>query len=135
MKRPLIVTFLVLLAAPAFADHHKSMEECSRPDANVSVPDGATASRDEMLDAKDGVQSFVNRGELYVECVEKQISALQTKIQAAMAAEGEEKSDARKMAESQYRELVKMHDEIVVEMQEVAGEFNQALQDYNSQSE
>ncbi|MDZ7686408.1 MAG: hypothetical protein U5O39_16595 [Gammaproteobacteria bacterium] len=120
-----------------FANHHESMHNdnrCERPAADVVVPDGTTASRDQMLGAKDDVQNFVEEGEAYVNCMSEGIEEMRAKIQAAMTKEGEEKSAEQKAAEDEYRTLVKAHDAVVGKMQELADEFNQALKDYNSQA-
>lgn len=136
--RFIILLLTTIWASAAIANHHESMKHdsgCERPAADVSVPDGAAASRDEMLTAKDDVQSFVERGEAYVNCMSKGIDEMRAKLEAVMVEEGEEKSAEQKAAEDEYRSLVKAHDAVVGEMQELAEEFNQALKDYNSQAE
>jgi hypothetical protein len=48
------------LAVPAFA--------CERPSAPTSIPDGASASKEEMLAAKKAVDAFKSGMEEYLAC-------------------------------------------------------------------
>ena len=135
-QKATFVLFSLSVGSVALADHHKSKSgECVAPSEEVSVPDGAVASRDEMLDAKDGVQTFVSQGEMYVDCIEKSIDGLRADVEALMKEGGEEKSAAQAEAEEKYRALVQMHDEVVSEMQKIAGEFNEALKAYNENAD
>ena len=58
-----LVSMMVLwatLAVPAFA--------CERPSAPTSIPDGASASKEEMLAAKKAVDAFKSGMEEYLAC-------------------------------------------------------------------
>lgn len=132
-----VVVFMILslFSLPAMADHHAG-DTCQKPASAGPVPDGAEATRDEMLDAKDAIEQFVGRGETYLECMSGKIESVRAEIREEMAAaeaasEELEKSEAQSQAEQEYRQLVKAHDEVVAEMQRLADAFNQALQDYN----
>jgi hypothetical protein len=48
------------LAVPAFA--------CERPSAPTSIPDGASASKEDMLAAKKAVDAFKSGMEEYIAC-------------------------------------------------------------------
>lgn len=61
MKSLVSMTVLwAALAVPAFA--------CERPSAPTSIPDGASASKEEMLAAKKAVDAFKSGMEEYLAC-------------------------------------------------------------------
>jgi hypothetical protein len=61
MKSLVSMTVLwATLAVPAFA--------CDRPSAPTSIPDGASASKEEMLAAKKTVDAFKSGMEEYLAC-------------------------------------------------------------------
>jgi hypothetical protein len=61
MKRFVSMTVLwAALAVPAFA--------CDRPNAPTSIPDGASASKEDMLAAKKAVDAFKGAMEEYFTC-------------------------------------------------------------------
>lgn len=127
---PRILPMLIALTIPGAAIANPS--GCNRPETPESIPDGSSASRSEMLDAKTLVQTFVKDGEAYIECIEDDLDAAQEAMNEAMV-DGEE--EARAAARQTYDQLVELHDAMVNEMQETAETFNQALRDYNSQGE
>jgi hypothetical protein len=55
-----VVVMYLLIATPALA--------CERPTAPSSIPDGATASKEEMLAAKKAVDAFKSSMEEYLAC-------------------------------------------------------------------
>ena len=57
------LAFLVLLAGPALADN-----KCVQPYA-PDVPNGGTATKDQMLTAHDEVTAFIKASDNYQECV------------------------------------------------------------------
>lgn len=130
MLRILLTTTALIVSGTAVAND--SGTQCSRPETPDSLPDGTSASRSEMLDAKTLVQTFVQEGEAYIACIEDDLDAAQQEMNEAMA-DGEE--EARATARQAYRQLVELHDAMVTDMRETAEAFNQALKDYNSQGE
>ncbi len=64
MKLPAIFTLLLLglSAAPAWA-------ACSAPKMEVPIPDGATASRDAMLAAKQALAEYQTATQSYMSCI------------------------------------------------------------------
>jgi hypothetical protein len=59
--------FAALIAFPAFA------ADCATPGQAPAIPDGATATVDQMKDAHTQVQSYVTMLESYQDCVEARI--------------------------------------------------------------
>lgn len=60
---PFIAMCAMLAAGPALAQ-----SQCERP-APVTIPDGASATLDDMLEAQSGVRDFLSAMEAYLECV------------------------------------------------------------------
>lgn len=60
MKRIAAIMVLCLASLPALA--------CERPEAPTSIPDGKTASKEEMLAAKKEVDAFKTSMEEYIAC-------------------------------------------------------------------
>ena len=126
--KSLLAAIAIAISFPAFAD-----ADCTRPDPAGDVPDGSTATRNEMLDAKDRVQQFVQRGEMYLDCMSKQIEETRAEVQSAVASSEEsEMSDKVAAVRERYRDLVKDHDKVVSEMQQLADDFNTALSDFSA---
>lgn len=122
----MLVAIVMPLAAAA------DMPDCEKPQKKVTVPDGVSASQDEMLEAKSAVETFVKAGQLYLNCVSEEISEVRAEAAETAGAQVENIEDAVSEAE---QELVQLHDEMVTEMEAVASAFNQELREYNSQGE
>lgn len=45
-----------------------AQSDCSRP-ANASIPDGASATLDQMIEAQNGVRAYLTSMEEYLECM------------------------------------------------------------------
>lgn len=101
--KSLLVAIAIAISFPAFAD-----ADCKRPDPAGDVPDGSTATRNEMLDAKDRVQQFVQRGEIYLDCMSKQIEETRAEVQSAVTgSEAPDMSNKIRAVRERYRDLVK----------------------------
>ncbi len=98
----------VAITSTAFAD-------CVRPPA-PSVPDGATASKEEMISANQAVKKFVAETEAYIECVNTEEAAVP------------EEEVTPEMRES----YVTRHNAAVDAMQGVAEQFNGAIRAYKA---
>ena len=107
----------LLLASPM------ALAACPYPKAPASLPDGNTASKDEMMAGKAAVTQFNKDVEAYNAC-------LDTELQAALA-------DAS-LTEEQRRNLTAMsnakHDAAVDELTALAGKFNEQVKAYKAKS-
>lgn len=105
--KTLVSTCLVItsgLAATAYA--------CENPPM-VSVPDGAAATLDEMVNAQDGVREYMQAMEEYLACLNEELEA-----------GGED-------AAAEFKSLmVTRHNNAVTEMETVAAAFNEQLSAY-----
>lgn len=128
----LVAGILLVLSVGAGA----SMTDCDQPSAPASIPDGKTASESEMLEAQKLVKEYVGRGQAFLSCIEKEIEETKQEVVAAMKEqEGDKKSAEQSAAAKEHQQLVDTYNKIVSKMEEVAGEFNQALKDYNASAE
>jgi dsDNA-specific endonuclease/ATPase MutS2 len=102
---------------------------CTRAVAVGSVPDGATATKEEVLAAKEQVQSFVSESQAFLDCLSKDITSAQERVKAVMTEEGSEEETAARAA---HKALVTEYDEVVGEMQDLAGRFNATVRAFKA---
>lgn len=106
--RSLIATAAILGATSAFA--------CTYPgDASFAVPNGATATKEEMIASQGNVKSFVKEIENYLVCLDKK------------------QTDAGDALTEEQQAIYSLRYNAAVEaMEEVADSFNAALGDYKN---
>ena len=71
MRRP--YQLLAATALAAIAALPAAAKECQAPGPAPAIPDGTTATADQMKAARDGVQSYVNVLQDYQDCLELNI--------------------------------------------------------------
>ena len=97
---------------------------CEYP-ANVSIANGSTATKDEMIASQSAVKKFVADMEAYLACIvdeEKAARALMSNIEA----EEEEQREAM---------LNKKYNAAVEQMERVAADFNLEVQAYKARDD
>ena len=97
-----------LVAAPAFAD-------CTAPTKEVKIPDGATASMDDMLAAKHAIQENNTAVETYTQC-------LKAEQDAKIAAGGTDMKDEERVKIS--TDYANRQNAEVEKLQKLADKFN-----------
>ncbi len=97
---------------------------CDYP-TRVDIPDGATASKDDMLAGQQAVKAYMSAMEEYLACIERE----EEDTLAGMPDITEEERAKRGAA------LVKKHNAAVEEMEIVAARFNEAVRAYKAQDE
>ena len=104
-------TCLVLLGSFAsFA----AFASCENPSI-VSVPDGATATMEQLLEAQANVKAYMAQMEVYLACLNEELDAA-----------GED-------ATAEFKSLmVQRHNSAVTEMETVAAAFNQQVQAFRA---
>ena len=111
--RPALGAALILASFTVFA--------CDYPQRPF-IPDGATASKEELLAAKDGVQTFLASVDEYLQCVDLE-------EQAALASMDE--STPEEQAERD-KSLNRKFDAANEEKAMVGEQFNQQVRAYNA---
>jgi len=113
MKLLLPLSVLAILAAgPVFAD-------CAAPDATVQVPDGSTATREEMVAAQKAVVAYDAAVKTYTDCLAQE---QQQKLEA-----GGDKVKLQK----HYAEL---NNQQVEKVQQLADKFNAELKAFKAKA-
>lgn len=97
---------------------------CEYPN-RVDVPDGATASKEDMLASQKAVKTYMSEMEEYLACIEQE----EKDTIAAMSEITEEELAKRNAA------LTKKHNAAVEEMEILAARFNDAVRAYKEQGE
>lgn len=94
---------------------------CDYPE-RVSIPNGTTASKEEMLEGQRGVKAYVANMEAYLECiVDEEKRALAT-IEDLSAEDEQQREDM----------LNKKYNAAVDEMERTAAQFNVEVQAYRA---
>jgi hypothetical protein len=109
---PLTLVLALGVAATAQAD-------CTYPRAPDKIPDGATASKDEMVAAKNDVSRYNNEMNAYLDCIKLEIQAIPKDAKMS--------KDDKAKAEAQEKLLDQKNNAAVDELQSVATRFNEQL--------
>lgn len=119
MKNTIQSTFaLLLLTAAPFAI------ACDYPQ-RADVPNGATATKDDMLAGQTAVKDYVAAMESYLACIDQE----EKETVATMADLSDEEKASREAA------FTKKYNAAVEEMQLVAAQFNEEVRTYKTRSE
>ena len=114
--KSVLVTSLLIAASPLFA--------CEYPD-RVLIPNGNTATKEDMVEGQRAVKNYVTAMEVYLECIveeEKQARDTLDDLQPEQEQEREEM-------------LNKKYNAAVDEMERTAAQFNAEVQAYRAQSQ
>jgi hypothetical protein len=108
------VLLLSLLALPVSA-----RADCSAPAAAVQIPDGTTATRDQMVAAQRAVKAYDTAVKTYSDC-------LQHELDTQLAGGGN-----KQLLEAQYDRL---NNAEVDKLQKLAGKFNDELRAFKAKN-
>ena len=95
---------------------------CDYPERISNVPDGNTATRDEMIAGKKAVQSYLGDMEEYLDCIEAEEAQ-------AVIAMGDVDDETKRQRKSTFD---KKYNAAVEEMNLVAEQFNIQLRAFNA---
>jgi len=116
-KITLSLAGLALISSQAFA-------ECTSPDAPI-VPDGSTASMEDMLAGQQSVKSFQEANLAYMKCLEEGYTAAE---EAAKTGTEDEMANAQEA----YTKGIDAYNNAVSKEEEVAGQFNIEIREYKA---
>lgn len=100
--------------------------ECVAPDA-PSLPNGAEASYDDMIDGQKAVKTFQEENVEYRSCVEEDIAATE-----AVATDEEASDEEKAAAATRHVKAVDSYNAAVTREEEIAGKFNSQIQAYQA---
>ena len=98
---------------------------CDYPERLADIPDGDTATRDEMVEGKKAVQAYLGNMESYLSCIEAEEAQ-------AMIALGNVDDEIKKQRTAMFN---KKYNAAVEEMNLVAEEFNIQLRAFNARKD
>lgn len=113
-------TIKLLLAGLAMTSAAALAEDCAAP-AVPELPNGATASYDDMIAGQGAVKAFQAENLKYMNCMEPQIN------EALAAAQAESATDEDK---ARVKALEEAYNAAVSREEELAGQFNNAIRAY-----
>ena len=97
---------------------------CDYP-PRVSIPNGMTATKEDMLDGQKGVKEFVADMEIYLECLVEEEKVARAAIE-----------DLTPKLEQQREEMLsKKYNAAVEEMEKTAAQFNSEVQMYKGRED
>jgi hypothetical protein len=112
------LTATALVAGPVYAD-------CSYPAAPAKLPDGASATLEEMIAGQKAVKEYDTAIKGYVDCIDKE---LDDKIASAGdKLKPEQKSDMQKVE-------AQKHNAAIDQLQSVADRFNEQVKVYKART-
>jgi hypothetical protein len=117
---------LTLALALGYAAH---AEDCTYPRSPDAIPDGSTATKDQMIASKNDVSRYNTEMTAYLDCVSGQIDAVKPKDGVKLS------KDDKAKAEAQVKVLTAKHDAAVDELHAVAGRFNEQLKAFKAKQQ
>jgi hypothetical protein len=115
---------LLLVFALGSAAHAEGT--CTYPRAPESIPDGATASKEQMIAAKNDVSRYNTDMNSYLDCLKQEIDAATPKDPSKLSPADKKKSD------EQLKILTQKNNAAVDELQALVGRFNEQLKAYKA---
>jgi hypothetical protein len=99
--------------------------QCEAP-KEPTIPDGAEASMQDMLDGQEAIKAFQSENMEYLKCLEAEFADAKAAAESA-----EEKAEAAK-AMAAYSEAVDAYNSAVAREESLAGEFNTQIREYKA---
>ncbi|MFI4889109.1 MAG: hypothetical protein ACHQIL_01105 [Steroidobacterales bacterium] len=121
MKAWIPLTLGLALSSAALADTN-----CTYPSAPAALPDGATATKDQMIAAKNDTARYNTEMNVYLDC----LKAAQDKL--VPADPSKLSPEQKKKADEQIKVIVAKNNSAVDELQAVVGKFNDQLKAYKA---
>jgi hypothetical protein len=99
---------------------------CTYPRAPDAIPDGNTASKEEMIAAKNDVARYNNEMNAYLDCIKLEMDAVTPKDPSKLS------KDEKAKIDQQEKVLTQKNNAAVDELQGVVGRFNEQLKIYKA---
>ncbi len=120
MKRLIIKTF----AAASLIFSAQAALACDYPE-RAEIPDGVSASKEEMLAGQNSVKNYVATMEAYLDCIVEQEKAARAEMEELEPEDEQLRDDL----------LNKKYNAAVEEMEKTAAQFNEQVQAYKARQE
>jgi hypothetical protein len=122
MKMLVTLAVTAALAGPAYAD-------CSYPQPPAKLPDGSSATLDEMVSANKAVKEYERAVDAYLSCIKLEYD------DAVGKAGDKPDSDKKKALEDMNRMTVQKHNATVDQAQSIADRFNEQVRAYKAKND
>jgi hypothetical protein len=123
MKAWIPLTLVFALGAAAHAN-----AACSYPRSPDAPPDGASATKDQMIAAKHDFDRYNGEMNSYLDCLKLEMDAATPKDPSKLS------PDEKKKADEQQKVLVQKNNAAVDELQANVGRFNEQLKIYKAKA-
>jgi hypothetical protein len=123
MKAWIPLTLVIALGTAAHAN-----AACSYPKAPDAPPDGATATKDQMVAAAQDFKRYNGEMNTYLDCLKLEMDAATPKDPSKLSA------DEKKKADEQSKLLAQKNNAAVDELQANVGRFNEQLKIYKAKA-
>ena len=117
---------LTLIFAVGTAAH--SQATCTYPRAPDAPPDGATATKDQMIAAKHDFDRYNSEMNAYLDCIKLEMDSAVPKDKSKLSA------DEKKKADEHEKMLVQKNNAAVDELQANVGRFNEQLKIFKAKN-
>jgi hypothetical protein len=117
-------TLLLVILAIGPVAHAQA--DCTYPRAPDSMPDGNTATKEEMIAGKNEVSRYNNEMNAYLDCIKLELDAATPKDPSKLS------KDEKAKAAEQEKVLTQKNNAAVDELQAVVGRFNEQLKIYKA---
>jgi hypothetical protein len=123
MKAWIPLTLVIALGTAAQAN-----ADCSYPKSPDAPPDGATATKDQMVAAAQDFKRYNGEMNTYLDCLKLEMDAATPKDPSKLSA------DEKKKADQQSKMLAQKNNAAVDELQANVGRFNEQLKIYKAKA-
>ena len=123
MKAWIPLTLVIALGTAAHAN-----ADCSYPKSPDAPPDGATATKDQMVTAAQDFKRYNGEMNTYLDCLKLEMDAATPKDPSKLSA------DEKKKADQQSKMLAQKNNAAVDELQANVGRFNEQLKIYKAKA-
>ena len=117
-------TLIKIICAAAVLFAAQSSIACDYPN-RVMIPNGGTATKDEMLEGQRGVKDYVAAMEVYLECIIEEEKSARAAIEDLQPEQEQQREEA----------LNKKYNAAVDEMERIAAQFNAEVQAFRAKDQ
>ena len=122
MKALLAITALAALVGPVYAD-------CSYPPPPSKIPDGNTATKDDMIAAQKAITQYNKDVNAYISCIKLEHEAAMTKLGDKPTPEQKADMDRAEQVE------VQKNNAAVDQLQSIADRFNEQVRIFKAKND
>ena len=118
-----------VLVVAGLAAHASAMADCIYPKSPDAPPDGATATKGQMVAASQAFKQYNSDMNAYLQCIKLEMDNDQPKDPSKLS------PDEKKKAAERHNLLAQKNNAAVDELQAVVGRFNEQLKIYKAKNQ